>query len=76
MSDESSALDIAALSEVMHKSVEELSDADIDLLISALRAERARFKSNEAMQKRTGKSPLTKAAEAPKKPLSFEDLGL
>ncbi len=76
MSETETVLDAGILSEIMAKSVRDLTDEEIDTLISALRAERAKFISDERSGKRVGKSALTKASEAPKKPLSFEDLGL
>ena len=73
---EPTVLDAGVLSEIMAKSVKDLTDEDIIILVSALRDERAKFQSGERAGKRVGKSVLTKAAEAPKSPITFEDLGL
>jgi hypothetical protein len=71
-------LDPEELSKVLAKTVDELSDADVDQLIAGLRAERAAFIASENTdRKKRTTSAITKAAnKVDASSISFEDLGI
>ena len=71
-------LDPEALSNILAKSVLELTDPEVDQLIAGLRAERASFMAAEnADRKKRVPSAITKAAsKIDVSGISFEDLGL
>lgn len=70
-------MDEDALSQVIAKNVEDLTDADITALISALRSERVALLAAEASKTRAPTSAITKASKKASTPLlSFDDLGI
>lgn len=69
--------DELALSQILTKTVEELTDEDITKLIVALRAEREKVLAAENSKARAPKSKLAAAAgKVSAVNLSFEDLGI
>lgn len=74
-------LDPDLLSKILAKTATELTDAEVDLLIAALRAERATYQAAEAANKKKPKSEIAKAASSAASAaaianIKFEDLNL